>query len=43
MNFILGNTSINETSRIIFITELDYLCYLGIVAKCFESLQLIDC
>ena len=33
MNFILGNTSINETSRIIFITELDYLCYLCIIRK----------
>ena len=28
MNFILGNTSINETSRIIFIAKLNYLCYL---------------
>lgn len=37
MNFILGNTSINETSRIIFITELDYLCYLCPEPTCFRK------
>ena len=37
MNFILGNTSINETSRIIFITELDYLCYLCPEPTCFPK------
>ena len=37
MNFILGNTSINETSCIIFITELDYLCYLCPEPTCFPK------